>query len=124
MYVSHTKDFYITLPPLQVLTEGQQLLHAFQNRLLDKQKQKEAGIKKTAPLFIKQILLWNLQTFQSKNFLVITTHEVPHIYKSTLEKKNLGYEMLLAWYLLLFHCRRMSVGILGSHKHGELPWNS
>lgn len=89
MYVSHTKDFYITLPTLQVLTGGQQLLHAFQNRLLDKQKQKEAGIRKTAPLFIKQILLWNLQTFQSKNFLVITTHEVPHIYKSTLEKKKI-----------------------------------
>lgn len=107
MYVSHTKDFYITLPALQVLTWGQQLLHAFQN----KQKQKEAGIRKTAPLFIKQILLWNLQTFQSNNFLVVTTYEVPHIYKSTLEKKNPGYEILLAWYLLLFQCRRMSVDI-------------
>lgn len=86
MYISHTKDFYITLPALQVLIQGQQLLHAFQNRLLDKGKQKEAGIKKTAPLFIKQIVLWNLQTSQSKNFLVITTHEVPHIYKSILGK--------------------------------------
>lgn len=87
MYVANTKNFYITLPALQVLIPGQQLPHAFQNRLLDKQKQKEAGIRKTAPLFIKQILLWNLQTFQSKNFLVITTDEVPHIYGSTLEKK-------------------------------------
>lgn len=115
MYISHTKDFYITLPVLQVLIRGQQLLHAFQNRLLDKQKQKEAGIRKTAPLFIKQILLWNLQTFQSKNFLVITTHEVPHIYKSALEKKNLGCEILLAWYLPLFQCRRRQ-WILGSLK--------
>lgn len=87
MYIANTKNFYITLPALQVLSPGQQLPHAFQNRLLDKQKQKEAGIRKTAPLFIKQILLWNLQTFQSKNFLVITTDEVPHIYGSTLEKK-------------------------------------
>lgn len=106
MYISHTKDFYITLPVLQVLIRGQQLLHAFQNRLLDKQKQKEAGIRKTAPLFIKQILLWNLQTFQSKNFLVITTHEVPRIYRSTLGKNNLGCETLLAHYLHYFSVER------------------
>lgn len=123
MYISHTKDFYITLPALQVLIQGQQLLHAFQNRLLDKQKQKEAGIRKTAPLFIKQILLWNLQTFQSKNFLVITTHEVPHIYRSTFEKKNL--DVRYHWHSI---CHYFSVeevsGSWDVSNSGDLPRNS